>query len=173
MILTLIGYRATGKTTLARLLAQRFGWDWIDADVEIERRAGKAIARIFAEDGEPAFRDLEAAVIADLCRRTRLVTAAGGGAPMRPETREVMRAAGKVVWLTARPETILARMSGDATTASRRPALTDRTGLEEILHLLAKREPIYRQTAHVEVDTEGKTPEHLVEEILGRLRELS
>jgi shikimate kinase len=173
MILTLIGYRATGKTTLARLLAQRLGWDWIDADVEIERRAGKAIARIFAEDGEPAFRDLEAAAIADLCRRTRLVIAAGGGAPMRPETREVMRAAGKVVWLTARPETILARMSGDATTASRRPALTDRTGLEEILHLLAKREPIYRQTAHVEVDTEGRTPEQLADEILGRLDELS
>jgi len=173
MILTLIGYRATGKTTLARLLAGRLGWDWIDADVEVERRAGKAIARIFAEDGEPAFRDLEAAAITDLCRRTRLVIAAGGGAPMRPETREVIRAAGKVVWLTARPETILARMSGDATTASRRPALTDRTGLEEILHLLAKREPIYRQTAHLEVDTEGKTADELVEEILARLDELS
>ncbi len=173
MNLVLIGYRATGKTTLARLLAQRLGWDWIDADVEIERRAGKAIARIFAEDCEPAFRDLEAAVIADLCRRTRLVIAAGGGAPMRLESREVMRAAGKVVWLTARPETILARMSGDATTASRRPALTDRSGLEEILHLLAKREPIYRQTAHVEVDTEGRTPEQLADDILGRLGEPS
>ena len=80
MILTLIGYRAVGKTTLAKLLAERLGWDWIDADVEIERRAGKSIARIFAEEGEPAFRDLEAKVIADLCRRDRLVLAAGGGA---------------------------------------------------------------------------------------------
>ena len=79
-ILILIGYRATGKTTLARLLAQRLGWDWIDADVEIERQAGKSIARMFAEDGEPAFRDLEARVIADLCGRPRLVLAAGGGA---------------------------------------------------------------------------------------------
>ena len=60
MNLVLIGYRATGKTTLARHLAQRLGWDWIDADVEIEQRAGKSIARIFAEQGEPAFRDLEA-----------------------------------------------------------------------------------------------------------------
>ena len=111
MILTLIGYRATGKTTLARLLAERLGWDWIDADVEIERRAGKSIARIFAEDGEPAFRDMEAEVIADLCRRDRLVLAAGGGAPLRPESRRAMREAGKVVWLTARPETILARMT--------------------------------------------------------------
>ena len=85
MILTLIGYRATGKTTLAGLLAERLGWDWIDADVEIERRAGKSIACIFAEDGEPAFRDLEAQVIADLCRRDRLVLAAGGGAPCGPK----------------------------------------------------------------------------------------
>ena len=60
MNLVLIGYRATGKTTLARHLAQRLDWDWIDADVEIEQRAGKSIARIFAEQGEAAFRDLEA-----------------------------------------------------------------------------------------------------------------
>jgi shikimate kinase len=110
--------------------------------------------------------------MADLCGRSRLVIAAGGGAPMRAETREAMRAHGKVVWLVARPETILARMSGDATTASRRPALTGRSGLEEIVHLLARREPVYRQTAHVEVDTEGKTPEQLADEILGRLHEL-
>src|SRR5262245_23270582 len=66
-MLSLIGYRGTGKTTVARLLALRLGWDWADADVEIELRAGKSIASIFADDGEPAFRDLESAVIADLC----------------------------------------------------------------------------------------------------------
>ncbi len=75
--------------------------------MEIERRAGKSIARIFAEDGEPAFRDLEAQVVADLCREERLVLAAGGGAPLRAESRRAMREGGKVVWLTARPETIL------------------------------------------------------------------
>jgi len=166
MNLVLIGYRATGKTTLARLLAEQLGWEWIDADVEIERRAGKSIARIFAEDGEPAFRDLEAEVIADLCRRRQLVLAAGGGAPMRPESRRAMRASGKVVWLKALPETILARMSADATTAGRRPDLTDKGGLEEILQLLARREPVYRQSAHLEVDTEGKSPETIAAEIL-------
>jgi len=87
MNLILIGYRATGKTTLARLLAGRLGWEWIDADVEIERRAGKSIAEIFADDGQTAFRDLEAEVIADLCKKERLVLAAGGGAPLRPENR--------------------------------------------------------------------------------------
>ena len=166
MLLTLIGYRATGKTTLARLLSERMGCDWIDADVEIERRAGKSIARIFAEDGEPVFRDLEARVIADLCRRQRLILAAGGGAPLRPESREAMRTGGKVVWLKATPTTIQARMSGDQTTANRRPNLTSQGGLEEIVQVLTRREPIYRQTAHLEVDTEEKSPGQIVEEIL-------
>jgi shikimate kinase len=169
MNLILIGYRATGKTTLARLLAERLGWDWIDADVEIERRSGKSIARIFAEDGEPAFRDLEVEVTGDLCRRDRLVLAAGGGAPMREENREAMRASGKVVWLLARPETIYARMSGDATTASRRPSLTDKNGLDEVAHVLAAREPVYRQSAHMTMDTEGRAPEAIVAEIVERL----
>ena len=167
--LTLIGYRATGKTTLARLLAERLGWSWIDADVEIERRAGKSIARMFAEDGEPAFRDLEAAVIADLCRQERLVLAAGGGAPLRPESRQAMRAAGKVVWLKARPETILVRMSGDQTTAGRRPNLTNQGGLAEIVQILTRREPIYRESADLEVDTEDRSPAEIAQDILGRL----
>ena len=169
MNLVLIGYRATGKTTLARLLAQRLGWDWIDADVEIEHRAGKSIARIFAEEGEPAFRQLEAQVIADLCGRDRLVLAAGGGAPLRPESRQAMRDSGQVVWLTASPETILSRMSADATTLGRRPNLTDKNPMDEIVQLLGRREPIYRESAHRKVDTEGKTPEQLVEEILAHL----
>ncbi len=169
MNLVLIGYRATGKTTLARLLAQRLGWSWVDADVEIERRAGKAIARIFAEDGEPAFRDLEAQVVADLCRSRHLVLAAGGGAPMREESRRRMRASGKVVWLVARPETILARMGADQTTAARRPSLTGKAPLDEIVDLLERREPSYAATAHVCVDTEGKSPEQLVDEILAQV----
>jgi shikimate kinase len=167
--ITLIGYRATGKTTLARLLAERLGWAWIDADVEIERRAGKPIARIFADDGEAAFRDIEAQVVADLCRQDRLVLAAGGGAPLRRESRRAMREGGKVVWLTAPPETILRRMSGDSTTAARRPNLTDRGPLEEIVELLARRTPIYREAAHLEVATESKTPEQLATEILAWL----
>lgn len=169
MNLTLIGYRATGKTSLARLLADRLGWDWVDADVEVERRAGKSIARIFAEDGEPAFRDLEALVTAELLARRRLVLASGGGAPLRSETRQAMRAAGRVVWLKAPPETIHRRMGGDRTTAGRRPDLTSQGGLEEIVELLASREPIYREAAHLEVDTEGKKLDAIATEILQRL----
>jgi len=169
MHITLIGYRATGKTTLARLLAERLAVDWVDADVEIERVAGKPIRAIFDDDGEPAFRDIEAAVIADLCRRNNLVLAAGGGAPLREESRLAMSAAGKVVWLKASPETIHRRMTGDTTTPDRRPSLTDRGPLEEIEHLLQQRSPVYREAADVEIDTEGKTPEQLIEEILNNI----
>ena len=181
MLLTLIGYRATGKTTLARLLAERLGCDWIDADVEIERRAGKSIARFSPRTASRPSATSKPRVIADLCRRQEpvpagvigdpcrrqeLVLAAGGGAPLRPESREAMRAGGKVVWLKATPATIHARMSGDQTTAARRPNLTNQGGLEEIVQVLTRREPIYRQTAHLEVDTEEKRPGEIVEEIL-------
>ena len=169
MNLSLIGYRATGKTTVARLLAERLGWDWIDADVEIERRAGRSIAEIFACQGEPAFRDLESAVIAELCRRDRLVLAAGGGAPLRPANCQAMHSGGKVVWLRASAEAIRARMAGDATTASRRPNLTGQDPSAEIVHLLALREPIYAASADLEVDTQQKSPEQVAGEILARL----
>ncbi len=165
----LIGYRGTGKTTVARLLAERLGWDWIDADDEIERRAGKSIAEIFADDGEAAFRDLESHVVADLCRWRRAVIAFGGGAVMSEANRTAIRLAGRVVWLTATVETLSRRLAADATTASRRPNLTSSGGLTEIETLLAAREPIYRACATFEVDTEGKTPAEIVEEISARL----
>jgi shikimate kinase len=97
------------------------------------------------------------------------VLAAGGGAPMREENRRIMRQSGKVVWLTARPETILKRMSGDATTAQRRPSLTGHGPLDEIVQLLALREPMYREMADLTVDTENRTAEELGNEILDSL----
>ncbi|GAB4132213.1 MAG: shikimate kinase [Thermogutta sp.] len=169
MNLILIGYRATGKTTLARLLAAKLGWSWVDLDEEIEREAGKPIARIFAEDGEPAFRDLESKTVREWCGRDFVVIATGGGAPLREDNRRAMKASGVVIWLTANPQTIHARMQGDATTAARRPALTAAGGLDEIIRLLAQREPIYRQTADLIIDTENRSPESLAEEILSRI----
>ena len=98
-----------------------------------------------------------------------LVLAAGGGAPLREDSRWVMRASGKVAWLRATPEIVWSRMTGDATTAGRRPDLTDKGGLAEIVELMTGREGIYRQSAHLEVDTEGKTPEQIATEILDLL----
>lgn len=167
--LVLIGYRGTGKSTIARLLALKLGWDWVDADVEIELRAGKSIATIFAEDGEPMFRMVESQVLADLVRRDKTVLAAGGGAVIKEANRQALAVAGRVIWLKAGVATILARVGADQTTAARRPNLTTAGGEAEVVKLLAQREPLYRQCAHLEVDTEGKTPALIVAEILDHL----
>ncbi len=166
MNLVLIGYRGTGKSAVARLLATRLAWPWFDADVEIELRAGKSIARIFADDGEPTFRDLESAVIADLAARDRVVLAVGGGAVMRPQNREALARQGGVVWLTASAETLWQRLASDPATALRRPPLTAAGGITEIIATLAAREPVYRQCAQWEVDTENRTPAEVADAIL-------
>ena len=167
----LIGYRGTGKTTVAKQLAARLGCGWVDADDEIERRAGKSIAEIFADQGQRAFRDLEAEVVAGLCQRGQgTVFALGGGAVLRDETRAAIRAAGPVVWLTGTPETLARRLTADPATASRRPNLTSAGGMAEIETVLAERTPLYHACATFAVDTDGKSPAEVVDEILAKLQ---
>lgn len=174
MFLALIGYRGTGKTSVARLVALELGWDWVDADVEVELRAGKSIAAIFADDGEGAFRDLESAVLEDLVRRDRTVLALGGGGILREENRERLKKAdGKVVWLQASPEILYQRIEADATTKTQRPNLTAGGGLAEVQKLLALREPFYRQCAQLEISTEEKSPGEVASEIVAWLRRLN
>ena len=165
--IALIGYRGTGKTTVAQILAKRLGFDWVDADVEVEQRAGKSIADIFETSGEEAFRDLETEVVADLCQREHTVLALGGGAILREANRKCLAQCQQIVWLQASAETIAQRLGTDPTTADRRPNLTNRGGLHEIEQMLATREPIYRACATLEVDTEGKDPANIVDEIVG------
>ena len=169
-MIVLIGYRATGKTTVARVLAERLGWNWIDADVELETRAGKSIADIFRDSGEQAFRDLESAVIAELVQRERLVIATGGGVVLREQNRQALQQAGQIVWLRARLETILSRLAGDASTAERRPNLTNQGGAEEVRQLLEQREPIYRALAQIAVDTDDRNVDDIVSEIVRQIR---
>jgi shikimate kinase len=168
MRITLIGYRGCGKSTLAPLLAQRLRCDWVDADVVIEQQAGCSIKEIFAREGEPGFRQREAAVLAELLQRDPVVIAAGGGAILNPQTRQRMRAAGPVVWLQAPLDTLAARIAGDATTAQRRPNLAG-GGTAEIAQLLAFREPLYREAATLAVDAGSRPPADLVDEILAQL----
>src|SRR6185369_11029470 len=151
MVITLIGYRGSGKSTVAAPLAERLGWSWIDADAVIEQRAGCSIREIFAAEGEPGFRRRERDVLSELLRGDKLVIAAGGGAILSAETRADMRAAGPVVWLRASVETLAARIAGDATTAERRPNLVS-GGVQEICDLLAFREPLYRECATIVID---------------------
>jgi shikimate kinase len=169
MILTLIGYRGTGKSSVAPILARRLAWDFADADIELERRAGRTIREIFASDGEAAFRDLERQVLVDLLQKSELVLAAGGGAILRADTRADLRRAGPVVWLQASPATLAARLAVDPISASQRPALTVGGGLDEIRSVLAEREPFYRETATILISTEDRTAQEIAEEILGQI----
>ncbi len=169
MVITLIGYRGTGKSTVGPLLAARLGFDFLDADHEIERRAGKSIREVFADAGEPEFRRLEADFLAEQLTRTRLVLAPGGGAVLNDATRECMRLAGPVVWLTAPIDVIAQRVEEDATSNDRRPSLTALPPRDEIEQLLAKRTPLYAQAASITVETSGKSVDSIVEEILAAL----
>ena len=166
MVITLIGYRGSGKSAVAPLVAERLGWAWIDADAEIEQRAGQTIREIFETEGEPRFRELERETLAELLMQSQLVLAAGGGAVLDAETRQRMRAAGPVVWLSAPVEALHARISEDASTAARRPNLTSRGGLNEIRELLARREPLYRETASIVIDAGSGSPADVAEQIL-------
>lgn len=163
--IALIGYRGTGKTTVAQLLATRLDYDWVDVDIEVELQAGKSIAKIFDESGEEAFRDLEAEVVARLCGQERTVVALGGGAILREESRKCLARCPWVVWLKASSEAIEKRLLGDPTTSARRPNLTNHGGRTEIDELLRRREPFYRTCATLEVDTEDRTPAEIADEI--------
>lgn len=170
MVITLIGYRGTGKTTVAQQLAQHLKWNWVDADSVIEERAGKSIHQIFADDGEPTFRQLEQTVMEELLQQERTVIASGGGAVTSSATRAALASPDRfVIWLNAKAETVHSRIEGDASTADRRPNLTTAGGLEEIEQLLSQRRPLYKGCADITVETDNQTIDQIVAEIIPQL----
>ena len=169
----LVGFMASGKTSVGRALAERTGWTLVDADDVIVACAGKPIHRIFAEDGEPAFRELERQVIADLCAGERQVIASGGGSFVSEQNRDVMLSGGRVFFLSASPATILRRVQEEDAGGPIRPLLAPSTGsgqgydpLARIAELLVQRTPAYAQ-AHHTVETDSLTAEGVAERIGG------
>jgi len=140
--LYLVGFMGTGKSTVGRAAAQRLGFDFVDSDHEIERKAGKTIAEIFAQDGEPAFRAAEREFVEGGHAPRRLVVACGGGLVVQPGLAELLAERGVIVCLHASAETILARTARQ----SDRPLLNVDDREARIRSLLAEREPIYRRT---------------------------
>ncbi|MBI4600626.1 MAG: shikimate kinase [Planctomycetes bacterium] len=171
-----MGYRGSGKSSVGRLLADRLGWGFRDTDRIVEELAGKTIARCFAEDGEPAFRDLESDALRRVAAHAgggeRLVVATGGGIVLREENVALLRRTGAVVWLTASPAVLGERIGADRASAASRPALAPGgSSAGEVERVLRAREPLYRSAAHVEVSAEGRSPEGVLEAILLLLRE--
>lgn len=173
-MIALIGYRATGKTRVARTLARRLHCPWHDTDSLVQTRAECTIREIFERDGEPRFRDLENEVIAELCRLPGpALISLGGGAVLREETRGCLRESAVTVWLRAQPNQIWSRMQADKATAEQRPALSSLTGYDEITAVLAQREPVYAQAADFQVHTDNKPVVQIAGEILSLLSGMS
>ncbi|QDT38105.1 shikimate kinase [Stratiformator vulcanicus] len=164
-VITLIGYRGSGKSSIAPLLATRLGWTSVDADAEIERRAERSISQIFELEGESTFRELERQVMRDLLKSSAIIVAAGGGAAINDETRAEMKAAGEVVYLSATVDVLAGRIAGDESSPDRRPNLTGTGGRVEIVRMLSLREPIYRQAASLTVDVDELSPDQIADRI--------
>ena len=165
----LVGFMASGKSHVGRILAQRTGMPLVDVDTEIVARAGKSIDRIFTEEGEAAFRALEREVIAELCAGTDKIISAGGGAFVDPENRRVMLSGGAVFCLQAQPETIYKRLTSDNESGEAvRPLLAGDDPLGRIRELLSQRADAYSQ-AHHRIDTDDLTPEEVAKGVLGTL----
>jgi shikimate kinase len=149
--LTLIGYRACGKSTVGRLAAARLGWPFIDADHVLEERLGCSISAFFARHGEAAFRDHEEAIVAELLAGPApLVLATGGGAVIRPATRTCLKThGGLVVWLQATPALVQDRLRRNL---GGRPSLSSASPVDEAPRIMAEREGWYREVATAILD---------------------
>lgn len=168
--MTLIGYRGSGKSTIAALVATALGCDWHDADVEFERRTGGTIAGFIRDRGEPAFRETEAGILDDLLRSCRGVLATGGGVVLRADNRGRLRQDGRpVVWLRVTADVARARLAADPVTLDRRPALAGTDPLAEVANAIQCREPLYREVADLVVEVDGLSPREAAGEILSRL----
>lgn len=164
----LIGLSGSGKSTVARLLARRLGWRAVDTDREICRRTGRSIAEIFRDDGEPAFRAIEAAIVQSACAGAHQVIATGGGAVLDPTNRRSMRDRNLVVLLETRPETLAARLT-DSVGREPRPLLAGPDLVARLAELAREREPLYR-CAHEIVPTDDRVAGEVAEVIAGLIR---
>ena len=164
--LALVGLRGTGKSTVGRILAQRLDRPFFDADVELERVAGRSIRAIFAEEGEPVFRDLESHVLAELTARRGAVLATGGGVVLREPNRRLLRDFGFVVWLAADLAALASRLQASPRGLADRPALTPAGTLAELADTLRVRAPLYREVADAIVETDRRTAPEVADAIL-------
>ena len=161
MMIALTGFMGSGKTTVGKVLADFLGCPFMDLDDLVVKKAGKSIPDIFAQDGEPAFREQEAQVLRKTVEKyaeSTAVLALGGGAVLTPASAVLLHEKTVCIYLRATLDTLLARLEGE--TAGRPLAdasLADR---------LASREPIYEKTAHVIMDTDGLSPDEVADEII-------
>jgi shikimate kinase len=164
-MISMVGLPGSGKSTIGRQLARRLQLPFFDSDHVIEERLGCAIRVAFERDGEAAFRDVEETVLDELTNNSRAVVSTGGGAVLRPSTRQRLRERGQVVYLSASPDEIHRRLRHDVS----RPLLQVDDPLARLRDLYAARDPLYRETAHFVIETGRPSVATLVNMIVMQL----
>lgn len=161
--IVLEGFMGSGKTTVGIRLSYKMAMTVTDTDKLIEKEQQKKISDIFAEDGEEAFRQIETECLIHLAEQGHgQIISLGGGVPMRPKNREILKTLGMVVYLRAKPETIYARVKNDTT----RPLLQCDDPLTRIRELMAERERMYEEAADVIIDTDSLSVEQILADIV-------
>jgi shikimate kinase len=164
--IVLTGFMGTGKTAVGKELAHLLNMKLIDVDTQIEKSEKMTINEIFKQFGEPRFREIETEMITKLSKDKNSIISTGGGAVLKQENMDILRGNGVIICLTATPETILSRTSN----SNDRPLLQVENPLKRIKGLLDFRKPFYER-ADVMIDTEGKTPLQIAEEIIEKVKD--
>jgi shikimate kinase len=161
----LVGMMGAGKTSVGRLLARNLGKQFYDSDQVVESRTGVKISVIFEHEGEPGFRAREAAVLEELTSLRGVVLATGGGAVLREDNRHALRSRGVVVYLRASVNDLWVRTKHDRN----RPLLQTADPQARLAELFRQRDPLYRETAHIIMDTGSQSLKALVLKLQQRL----
>jgi shikimate kinase len=166
--IVLIGFMGAGKSTVGALLAARLGWELVDTDTFVAARAGAPVAEIFRERGEAAFRQMEAEVLETVGAGRRLVVATGGGAPVQARNAAFFGGPALTIHLKVSLATALQRARAAGTGAAPRPLLAQEEGA--VRALFENRRPVYEKLG-IGVETEGREPAAIVEEIVRLLED--
>jgi shikimate kinase len=168
MNVVLVGIRGSGKTSLGMVLAERLKRDFVDCDELIERKTLLSVTEIIAKCGEAYFRLIESGAIEELSRTNGKVVSTGGGAVLHYRNVVNLKRNGVVFFLDVDPETAWERICADPTSASRRPPLTDKEGLEELREQATQRRAYYLKAADYIVSTQDR----VIDQVLNRIMEL-
>lgn len=161
----LIGFMGSGKSTISQMLSEKLKVKQAEMDEIIVQEQEMPITEIFKKFGEAHFRDIETDLVKRLRADNGIVVSCGGGAVLREENRKIMKEAGVIVLLTAKPETILERVKDD----TNRPILNGNMNVEYITALMEKRRTCYEDAADIIVATDSKNVEEICEEILAKI----
>lgn len=164
--LYLIGMRGSGKTTIARILAERLRLPWKDMDEMIKKKSGKGITKTVEEEGWDHFRSLEHEVLQDLLQEKNMVVSTGGGVLMYFDNATLLKKSGKRIFLSVEPEVLHERLKKKH---SDRPALTEQEGLEEIQQIWKQRKEQYQRSADITIECTQLSPEECVDKIVQAL----